>query len=61
MAAGRSNLGVSASLHVSERTVESHIARITVEFGTPPSPHEHRRVLAVLHAVGALRDERAFG
>ncbi|MET0736397.1 MAG: LuxR C-terminal-related transcriptional regulator [Microbacterium sp.] len=53
MAQGRSNRGISESLHLSERTVESHIAHIMTKLGVEPSPAEHRRVLTVLHALRA--------
>jgi DNA-binding NarL/FixJ family response regulator len=48
MAEGRSNSAIAATLVVSERAVEKHIANIFSKLGLPPSDADHRRVLAVL-------------
>jgi len=48
MAEGRSNAGIAADLHLSLRTVESHIGRIMTKLGIEDSAEGHRRVLAVL-------------
>ncbi|AAT89674.1 LuxR family transcriptional regulator [Leifsonia xyli subsp. xyli] len=48
MAEGRSNAGIASDLHLSLRTVESHIGRIMVKLGIEDSAEGHRRVLAVL-------------
>jgi DNA-binding NarL/FixJ family response regulator len=48
MAEGRSNSAVGFRLHLSERTVETHIASILVKLGLPASADDHRRVLAIL-------------
>ena len=48
MAEGRSNRAIAANLHLSERTVESHISSVFQKFGLPATPDDHRRVLAVL-------------
>jgi DNA-binding NarL/FixJ family response regulator len=48
MAAGRSNGGIARDLLVSPGAVEKHVANIFMKLGLPPSPDEHRRVLAVL-------------
>lgn len=48
MAEGRSNRAIAERLAVSERTVESHIAGVFGKLAVPPSPDDHRRVLAVL-------------
>jgi DNA-binding NarL/FixJ family response regulator len=48
MAQGRSNAGVCDRLHLSPRTVESHIRIIMQKLGLPPADDDHRRVLAVL-------------
>jgi DNA-binding NarL/FixJ family response regulator len=48
MAAGRSNGGIASDLLVSPGAVEKHVANIFAKLGLPPSPGEHRRVLAVL-------------
>ena len=42
------NTGIPERLSVTERTVESHIARIFAKLGLCPGPDENRRVLAVL-------------
>jgi DNA-binding NarL/FixJ family response regulator len=48
MAEGRSNSAIAASLVISERAVEKHVANIFAKFGLAPSDADHRRVLAVL-------------
>ena len=48
MAEGLSNSGIAATLVISERAVEKHVANIFLKFGMPPSDSENRRVLAVL-------------
>jgi DNA-binding NarL/FixJ family response regulator len=48
MAQGRSNDFIAATLVVSPRTVETHVAGIFAKLGLPPAPGDHRRVLAVL-------------
>ncbi|MDX1619958.1 MAG: LuxR C-terminal-related transcriptional regulator [Nitriliruptorales bacterium] len=48
MAEGRSNAGIVEQLHISERTVESHISSILTKLGIDVSADNHRRVLAVL-------------
>ena len=47
MAEGRSNAAIARGLHVSEKTVESHVASIFTKLGLLPEPDDHRRVLAV--------------
>ena len=47
MAEGLSNNGIARVLHLSPRTVESHVKWIFRKLGLWPSPEEHRRVLAV--------------
>jgi DNA-binding NarL/FixJ family response regulator len=48
MAQGRANVAIAAALHLSERTVETHIATIFDKLGIPASRSDNRRVLAVL-------------
>ena len=53
MAEGRSNLGIAATLHLSVKTIETHVEHILDKLGIEPSPEEHRRVLAVLELLRA--------
>jgi DNA-binding NarL/FixJ family response regulator len=48
MAQGRANLGISQVLHLSERTVETHVTRIIHKLGIHVAAEDNRRVLAVL-------------
>ena len=48
MAQGRSNAAVCAQLHLSAKTVESHVRSIFQRLDLLPAPDDHRRVLAVL-------------
>jgi DNA-binding NarL/FixJ family response regulator len=48
MAEGRSNLAIQEALHVSPRTVETHVRNILMKLGLRETPDDHRRVLAVL-------------
>ena len=48
IAQGRSNTGIAKHLHISERTVEAHIANIMRECRLPASSVDNRRVQAVL-------------
>jgi len=48
MAEGRSNLGISERLVVTEKTVETHVASILGKLGLEADTGDHRRVLAVL-------------
>ncbi|WP_089908738.1 LuxR C-terminal-related transcriptional regulator [Leifsonia soli] len=52
MAEGRSNVGIATELHLSLRTVESHIGHIMAKLGVEDSAEGHRRVLAVLRFLG---------
>jgi DNA-binding NarL/FixJ family response regulator len=47
MAEGRSNRAIARLLHVTEKTVETHIATIFSKLNLLPEPDDHRRVLAV--------------
>lgn len=48
MAEGHSNARICAQLHLSQRTVESHVRNIFARLGLVESPESSRRVLAVL-------------
>ena len=48
MAEGRSNKAIAEQLFVSEYTVEKHVGNIFTTLRLPPSPDDHRRVLAVV-------------
>ena len=48
MAEGRSNHAIASQLHMSAKTVETHIGSMLAKLGLPPAPEDHRRVLAVL-------------
>jgi DNA-binding NarL/FixJ family response regulator len=49
MAEGRSNAAIAMSLVVSDGAVEKHVRSIFSKLDLPPTEHDHRRVLAVLH------------
>ncbi|MDR1392923.1 MAG: response regulator transcription factor [Bifidobacteriaceae bacterium] len=48
IADGRSNVAIARSLSVTPGAVEKHVASIFTKLDLPPSPDDHRRVLAVL-------------
>jgi DNA-binding NarL/FixJ family response regulator len=48
MAQGRSNKAIAQRLFVTEHTVEKHVKNIFGTLCLPPSPDDHRRVLAVV-------------
>jgi DNA-binding NarL/FixJ family response regulator len=48
MAEGRTNLGISRRLWLTERTVETHVSSIMAKLDLAPDDDGHRRVLAVL-------------
>jgi DNA-binding NarL/FixJ family response regulator len=53
MAEGRSNAAIAAALVIGGGAVEKHINSIFAKLGLPPADRDHRRVLAVLHYLGA--------
>jgi len=53
MAEGRSNRAIAAQLFVTEHTVEKHVKSIFATLRLPPSPDDHRRVLAVVTYLDA--------
>ncbi len=48
-----SNQALAARLHVTERTVETHITAVFAKLGLVDEPGVHRRVLAVLTCLRA--------
>ncbi len=48
MAEGRSNGAIGRDLHLSPKTVETHVGAILSKLGLEPAADDHRRVLAVL-------------
>lgn len=53
MAEGRSNKAIAERLFVSEYTVQKHVGNIFDTLRLPPSPDDHRRVLAVVAYLNA--------
>jgi DNA-binding NarL/FixJ family response regulator len=53
MAEGRSNKAIAEGLFVTEHTVEKHVKNIFATLRLPPSPDDHRRVLAVVTFLNA--------
>jgi len=53
MAEGRSNKAIAEQLFVTEHTVEKHVKSIFGTLRLPPSPDDHRRVLAVVTFLNA--------
>jgi len=53
MAEGRSNQAIAMALVVSDGAVEKHVRSIFSKLDLPPTELDHRRVLAVLHWLGA--------
>jgi DNA-binding NarL/FixJ family response regulator len=53
MAEGRSNAAIAQRLSLTEKAVVNHTSHIYDELRLPPSPEDHRRVLAVVHHLTA--------
>jgi DNA-binding NarL/FixJ family response regulator len=53
MAEGRSNKAIGQRLFITEHTVEKHVKSIFGTLRLPPSPDDHRRVLAVVTFLDA--------
>jgi DNA-binding NarL/FixJ family response regulator len=58
MAEGHSNLAISQTLNLAERTVLSHIRNIFVRLDLHPAPGYHRRVQAVLEYLQSPKPPR---
>ena len=58
MAEGLTNAAIARRLHLSERTVEAHVRHVLTKLDIPTSEDGHRRVLAVLLFLGALKEQR---
>ena len=48
MAAGLSNQALARTMHLSVKTLETHVSRLFAKLDLPPEADQHRRVLAVL-------------
>lgn len=59
MAKGYSNAGLCARLHLSEKTVETHVGSVFRKLDLPPGGTANRRVLAVLIHLASSRSARA--
>jgi len=53
MAEGRTNHGIAEQLRITEGAAEKHISNIFGKLQLAESPHDHRRVLAVLAYLGS--------
>ena len=58
MAEGRSNAGIAALLHLSEKAVVQNTSRIYDALGLPLDSDDHRRVLAVIRFLSGASDAR---
>lgn len=55
MAEGRTNGAIARTLFLAERTVETHVRGVLMKLGLPDGPDDHRRVLAVVQYLSAIR------
>ncbi|WP_032392679.1 response regulator [Rhodococcoides fascians] len=55
MAEGKSNAGIASTLVVGQAAVEKHIGNIFAKLGLLGDSADHRRVMAVLRYLGAIR------
>jgi len=56
MAEGLTNIGIAQRLVLSERTIEAHVRHLLLKLEIPESEEGHRRVLAVLTHLRAVRE-----
>lgn len=61
MAQGCSNQAIAGRLHLSPKTVEAHSGAIFSKLGVDASPTAHRRVLAVVTYLEAIRPPTGLG
>jgi DNA-binding NarL/FixJ family response regulator len=59
MAEGRTNNAIARYLHLTTRTIETHVSSIMTKLGLIDTDEDHRRVLAVLTHLGRARNTRA--
>jgi DNA-binding NarL/FixJ family response regulator len=59
LAEGRSNIAISETLHLAIRSVEKNVTAIFTKLGLVPDSTDHRRVLAVLRYLEAIREPGA--
>jgi DNA-binding NarL/FixJ family response regulator len=60
LAEGRSNIAISETLHLAVRSVEKNVTAIFTKLGLAPDSTDHRRVLAVLRYLEAVREPGAI-
>jgi DNA-binding NarL/FixJ family response regulator len=58
MAEGRTNDDIAREIHLSAKTVETHVGAIFTKLGLDPSAGGHRRVLAVITYLDSTRKRR---
>lgn len=59
IAQGRANLAIAQELSITEKSVVAHVSHIYDVLGIAASPHDHRRVLAVIRYMSQTADEFA--
>ncbi|MCA1841508.1 MAG: response regulator transcription factor [Actinobacteria bacterium] len=58
LAEGRSNQAIAARLHVTEKTIQTHVASILAKLDIHQDADDHRRILAVLTYLRAINNSR---
>lgn len=56
LAEGRANLAIAEELWITEKSVVAHVSHIYDALGIAATPHDHRRVLAVIRYLSHDRD-----